>query len=1124
MRILFSTCSGANYMAPPVLADEQINCGPFFRDREVAGRYVSLATPKGAYDLAAVAARLPADQQPDAVVCLVDASWFNQPQNLAAFKCLRVVLVADTHHMNRPITGMISYLQSQPYDRIVFLYTRHHLEFFREAGMKNVFWFPGLTFPHSDAVVQAARSPERANRIALIGQASSLHQRRQKLAGALAGAGLPLVFREAPQREALEFYGSSLMGFNATANSDLNLRVFEILAAGSMLLMDRLAPESGFDTLWRDGRDYAGYRHAAELVERARHAVEHPAEARRIGAAGAKWFDTHFNAAKRRADFAALAFDGRAAPLFTLPPPRKAFLAGFSNQAAPFVGALRFYEHMQRKHSVAERVLLLADDTVPPIFKTMAATLPRLHVVRQLAAGETADYLLTNTARALALTALDAAGLWCWDATAADLPGLAARFKGAGLLQPQEELACFELPEPPAPVDKYATDARKLLFNCDLGQAMEYARRALQENPRSLEGHLVMAELALEGGKPELFAKMIARARELAPDEPRIPLLELSARQPELRQRPAERLLSIALRHVTGSELPAAKVAASRALAADPQLAAAWFWLGHISTTLAERYTDLGRWRELGAGLKALRTAAELAPARPDYWLELAFALRQAGLFAESARAFERSLALDPSAAPAWLSLGETLLRMDRVDAAATALARGLEFAPTDTQLQLWLGYARKRQGRLDEALTLHARAHGAEPPAPVEARRKVVFVVQHGPSWPCTESVWRAFAADPAWETVIVALPYTHPFYNRAQDDTHAIFDFLQKENIPHVRWEDFALQPGCADVLFLQNPYDVTRPAGWRVADMLRAVPRLAYIPYGIEIGGGESNAQWQFDQPAQRLAWAVFARSDRHRAMFARHCLAGAEHVHVTGHPKMDAQRDLAAALDPELTAFAAGRPVVVWNPQFDVRLNGTAFGGGFSTFVRWQDFLLEEFARRQDLAFVIRPHPLFFGTMEDRGILTGAQVQAWLGRCAAAGNIQIDRRPSYLPAFAAADAMLSDASSFLLEFAGTGKPLCYLHNPHGPSLNDDGAFVREHCAVAETEAEIRRFLDAVAAGHDPHRVTRMTAYRDYMHRPPEGSGAAVKGVIEARLAAELPAALPAERSVAPALVEV
>ena len=82
MRVLFSTGSSARYMLPPQLGAEQVNCGPDWSD-DVApdGRVRSLATPVGNYDLAALAARLPDEQQPDLVVCLVDASWRNLPRN-----------------------------------------------------------------------------------------------------------------------------------------------------------------------------------------------------------------------------------------------------------------------------------------------------------------------------------------------------------------------------------------------------------------------------------------------------------------------------------------------------------------------------------------------------------------------------------------------------------------------------------------------------------------------------------------------------------------------------------------------------------------------------------------------------------------------------------------------------------------------------------------------------------------------------------------------------------------------------------------------------------------------------------------------------------------------------------
>jgi CDP-glycerol glycerophosphotransferase (TagB/SpsB family) len=123
-----------------------------------------------------------------------------------------------------------------------------------------------------------------------------------------------------------------------------------------------------------------------------------------------------------------------------------------------------------------------------------------------------------------------------------------------------------------------------------------------------------------------------------------------------------------------------------------------------------------------------------------------------------------------------------------------------------------------------------------------------------------------------------------------------------------------------------------------------------------------------------------------------------------------------------------------------------------------------------------------------------------------RVGRSGNIVIDREPSYLPLFARADALMSDASSFVLEFAATGKPLLYLHNPMGPQLNDDGDFVRDHCYWGQQEDQLRAFLDQTEAGEDPHGEARRDAFPQYMYRPKEGAGRAVKHAIIARLRCE------------------
>ena len=98
------------------------------------------------------------------------------------------------------------------------------------------------------------------------------------------------------------------------------------------------------------------------------------------------------------------------------------------------------------------------------------------------------------------------------------------------------------------------------------------------------------------------------------------------------------------------------------------------------------------------------------------------------------------------------------------------------------------------------------------------------------------------------------------------------------------------------------------------------------------------------------------------------------------------------------------------------------------------------------------------------------------------------------------------MISDASSFLLEYSATGKPLLYLHNANGPGLNEDGAFVREFCYTAEAPTDIERFLDMIAQGKDPKRDARRAAYPNFMLIPDEGVGERIKRTVEERITAE------------------
>jgi hypothetical protein len=453
MRVLFLTGSPSSKMAPPALAEEQIVAGPDWPDaQDSEGRWKSLRTPVGEYNLADLLAKIPAEQRPDAVVSLVDASWRNLPRNLAAFRGPRALLVADTHHLSSPLIGMFKYAATEPYDRIVFLYDRHHLPFFASAGFRNLYWFPGLTLPFGDAAVSAARVRTRAPRIAFAGQANNDHPQCARLLAALKERGLPLDDRLLAQRDALRFYGSSQLALNASLNGDLNLRVFEILASGSALLTDRLAPASGLLELLADGRELITYGSTGELVERAAHALAHPQETAAIGAAGAAWFDEHFNAARRRAVFQELLVNGTAVPQFNRPP-RADSRIYFGGDTTYLLQAMMVYEGVQELHRTEERVRIVLTPGVPADIAHVCASLPRVEVTR----GDLfspADIAIFTRDDEIVPGAVQAPRVWCCDALPEERGLLNDYFAPVGFTPVSEDVAvlCRIVPAvPPTP-------------------------------------------------------------------------------------------------------------------------------------------------------------------------------------------------------------------------------------------------------------------------------------------------------------------------------------------------------------------------------------------------------------------------------------------------------------------------------------------------------------------------------------------------------------------------------------------------------------------------------------------------------------------------------------------------
>ena len=384
-------------------------------------------------------------------------------------------------------------------------------------------------------------------------------------------------------------------------------------------------------------------------------------------------------------------------------------------------------------------------------------------------------------------------------------------------------------------------------------------------------------------------------------------------------------------------------------------------------------------------------------------------------------------------------------------------------------------------QSRLDALVTTSARAdkdlHKINKLQGNESIR-IAFIVQHPSVWSSWRSVWKAASKDDRFSVKVVLTPFIHPFSSEAKtyDDMKQL---LISESVPFCNEAYFDLKSFRPHVTFIQNPYEETRPEKLRIEQLEKTGSRIAYIPYGLEMGGGTWNFKAQFDSPLHRSAWRVFARSERHEKMFGKYCRAGNGHVVVTGHPKFDGLiTDFDKNLSAALVAKIAGRKVILWTPHFSVGDPAT-----WSTFKTYGEYILAEMRFRTDMFLLIRPHPMFFKAMRQHNLWDAQGEQDFRQMIDGTVNFALDETADYRTAFSVAYALMADVGSFLLEFLPTGKPIMYLHCDGGLGMNDDGELVK-YLYPAFSQTDIIDFIEMIARGDDPLKTPREKALPDFL----------------------------------------
>jgi len=200
-----------------------------------------------------VAATAPADQ-PD-LYLWVESVGGHEPLNLPALKCPKACYLIDSH------LNLEHHLQWARHFDYIFTAQREYVPRLREIT-PHAYWLP----LGCDPEIHGGKPRDKRYDVGFVG-ALAFNPRRQQLLDKL-GEGINLYRARCFWHEMAEVFASSKIVFNTFARNDLNMRFFEALCSGSLLLSD-MATGSGQEELFRDGEEYACY-HDSTMLETAR--------------------------------------------------------------------------------------------------------------------------------------------------------------------------------------------------------------------------------------------------------------------------------------------------------------------------------------------------------------------------------------------------------------------------------------------------------------------------------------------------------------------------------------------------------------------------------------------------------------------------------------------------------------------------------------------------------------------------------------------------------------------------------------------------------------------------------------------------------------------------------------
>lgn len=176
--------------------------------------------------------------------------------------------VSTIHHVNRASKYSLAFISQKQY--------------FSQFLHNNLVWLPHACDPEFH---KGDMNVPKEHDVTFIGNTGYHHRRRNELLVAMQHTAKMNIKKNLWYRDVTSEYEKSYIVWNCSLNGDLNMRVFEAMASGAMVMTDKV-DQNGGSELFTDNVHLKFYRNEEEMREQARFYLAHANQKNIIAEAG----------------------------------------------------------------------------------------------------------------------------------------------------------------------------------------------------------------------------------------------------------------------------------------------------------------------------------------------------------------------------------------------------------------------------------------------------------------------------------------------------------------------------------------------------------------------------------------------------------------------------------------------------------------------------------------------------------------------------------------------------------------------------------------------------------------------------------------------------------------------